>query len=400
MAIMEDHLFAPGHTACSGCGQALAVRLVLRAAGSNVIIANATGCLEIFSSNYPYSSWEVPWIHSLFENTAAVASGIEAALRITGRLGNTKVIAQGGDGGTADIGFGSLSGMLERGHDVLYVCYDNEAYMNTGIQRSGLTPYAASTTTSPAGKQSWGKPQGKKDMVGLALAHGAPYVATASVGYPHDLDRKVKRALEITGPKYLQIHCPCPLGWRHDTSLTIEIAKLAVQSGLFPLLEFRDGELVQAHKISRPRPVEEYLRPQGRFAHLFAGEAGQEQIAAIQQIAERNIARYGLRRQERTAAKVPATAGEVTTEEKAARDRERVFTAAELAGFDGREGRPAYLAYQGLVYDVSGSSLWPDGDHQGMHQAGEDLTAAMADAGHGDEILAQFPVVGRLARDI
>lgn len=392
--LAKEHLFAPGHTACAGCGQALAVRLVLRAAGSNVIVANATGCLEIFSSNYPYSSWEVPWIHSLFENTAAVASGIEAALKITGRLANTKVIAQGGDGGTADIGFGSLSGMLERGHDVLYVCYDNEGYMNTGVQRSGLTPYAASTTTSPAGKQSWGKPQRKKDMIALALAHGAQYVATASMGYPHDLDRKVKRALEITGPKYLQIHCPCPLGWRHDTSLTVEIAKLAVQTGLFPLLEFRDGELVQAHKISRPRPVEEYLRPQGRFAHLFASEAGREQIAVIQQIADRNIERYGLRRQDRTAAKGPATG-----EEKAPLERERVFTVAELAGFDGRKGQPAYVAYKGLVYDVSASSLWSNGDHQGMHQAGQDLTEAMADAGHGDEVLARFPVVGRLAQE-
>lgn len=207
-----DNLFAPGHTACAGCGQSLAVRLVLRAAGRNVIVTNPTGCLEIFSSNYPQSAWEVPWIHSLFENSSAVAAGIEAALKATGRLDRVRVIAQGGDGATADIGFGAISGVWERGHDILYICYDNEAYMNTGIQRSGLTPYDASTTTSPSGRKSWGNPTPKKDLPQIAVAHRVPYVATATVAYPHDLDRKVKKSLSIRGPKYLQIHVPCPVG--------------------------------------------------------------------------------------------------------------------------------------------------------------------------------------------
>jgi len=290
----NEHLFASGHTACAGCGQSLAVRLVLRAAGRNVILTNATGCLEVFSSNYPYSAWRVPWIHSLFENSAAVAAGIEAALKALGKLDEVRVIAQGGDGGTADIGLQALSGMLERGHDVLYVCYDNEAYMNTGIQRSGLTPYDSSTTTSPAGKASWGNPRPKKNMPEIAAAHGIPYVATASVGYPFDLDKKVKKALSIRGPKYIQILVPCPLGWRYDSSLTIQLAKLAVETGLFPLLEYENGRLVTARKIARKKPVEEYLRPQGRFRHLFESEAGKEELARIQAIADANIEKYGL----------------------------------------------------------------------------------------------------------
>ncbi|MBI4297357.1 MAG: pyruvate ferredoxin oxidoreductase [Chloroflexi bacterium] len=289
-----DHTFASGHSACSGCGEALGARLVLRAAGKNVILTTATGCLEVFSANYPYSSWGVPWIHSLFENSAAVASGIEAALRVTGKLGKTKVIAQGGDGATADIGFGALSGMFDRGHDILYVCYDNEAYMNTGVQRSGLTPYDASTTTSPAGKEAWGNPRPKKDLPQIVVAHGVPYVATASVAYPHDLDRKVKKALSIHGPKYIQVHVPCPLGWRHDSALTIDIAELAVKTGLYPLVEFENGKLVAVRRIPKKVPVEEYLKPQGRFAHLFRSEEGRSQIEVIQVMADANIERYHL----------------------------------------------------------------------------------------------------------
>jgi len=288
-----DHLFASGHTACPGCGQSLAARLVLRASGRNVIVINSTGCLEVFSSKYPESAWEVPWIHSLFENTAAVASGVEAVLRITGRLDKIRVIAQGGDGSTADIGLGAISGMLERGHDILYICYDNEAYMNTGIQRSGSTPYFARTTTSPPGRVSWGNPRPKKDVPQIALAHGIPYVATASVGYPHDLDRKVRRALSIRGPKYVQIHVPCPLGWQHAPSQSIDIARLAVNTGLYPLYEVEEGEL-KAQRIPRKVPVEEYLRPQGRFRHLFDKKGGQQGIKEIQGIADRNIEKYGL----------------------------------------------------------------------------------------------------------
>lgn len=258
-----------------------------------MIIANSTGCLEIFSSKYLESAWEVPWIHSLFENTAAVASGIEAALRATGRLDKVRVIAQGGDGSTADIGFGAISGMLERGHDILYICYDNEAYMNTGIQRSGSTPYYARTTTSPPGRASRGNPRPKKDLPQIALAHGIPYVATASVGYTHDLDRKVRKALSIRGPKYFQIHCPCPLGWQHDTSRSIEIARLAVNTGLYPLYEVESGEL-RVQKIPKRVPVEEYLKPQGRFRHLFEQEGGQREIEQIQRVADQNIEKYGL----------------------------------------------------------------------------------------------------------
>jgi pyruvate ferredoxin oxidoreductase beta subunit len=289
----NDHLLASGHTACPGCGQSLAARLVLRAAGRNVMVVNSTGCLEVFSSKYPESAWEVPWIHSLFENIAAVASGIEAALKVTGRLDEVRVIAQGGDGSTADIGLGAISGMLERGHDVLYICYDNEAYMNTGIQRSGLTPYYARTTTSPPGRASRGNWRPKKDVPQIAVAHGVPYVATASVGYPMDLDRKVRKALSIRGPKYVQIHVPCPLGWGTDPSRTIDIARLAVNTGLYPLYEVAEGVL-RSQKIPKRVPVEEYLKLQTRFRHLFDKDGAKEEVKDIQRVADQNIERYGL----------------------------------------------------------------------------------------------------------
>jgi len=289
----NDHLFASGHTACPGCGQSLAARLVLRASGRNVMVVNSTGCLEVFSSKYPESAWEVPWIHSLFENTSAVAAGIEAALKITGQLDRVRVIAQGGDGSTADIGLGAISGMLERGHDVLYICYDNEAYMNTGIQRSGSTPYYARTTTSPPGKVSLGNWRPKKDVPQIALAHGIPYVAVASVGYPMDLDRKVRKALSIRGPKYVQIHVPCPLGWGTAPERTIDFARLAVLTGLYPLYEVENGEL-RALKIPRKVPVEEYLKEQVRFRHLFGKEDRKKEIAEIQGIADQNIEKFGL----------------------------------------------------------------------------------------------------------
>ena len=289
----NDHLLASGHTACPGCGQSLAARLVLRAAGRNVMVVNSTGCLEVFSSKYPESAWEVPWLHSLFENTSAVAAGVEAALKITGQLDRVRVIAQGGDGSTADIGLGAISGMLERGHDVLYICYDNEAYMNTGIQRSGSTPYYARTTTSPPGKVSLGNWRPKKDVPQIALAHGIPYVAVASVGYPMDLDRKVRKALSIRGPKYVQIHVPCPLGWGTAPERTIDFARLAVLTGLYPLYEVENGEL-RALKIPKKLPVEEYLKEQVRFRHLFGKEDRKKEIAEIQGIADQNIEKYGL----------------------------------------------------------------------------------------------------------
>jgi pyruvate ferredoxin oxidoreductase beta subunit len=292
---MNKSLFSPGHTACAGCGQSLAARLVIDAAGANTIVANNTGCLEVFSTKYPESSWEVPWIHSLFENAAAVASGIESALKYLGKKDSINVIAQGGDGGTADIGLQALSGMLERGHDILYVCYDNEAYENTGIQRSGLTPYGTNTTTSPPGRQSIGNIRPKKPMPEIANAHAIPYVATASVGFAQDLQRKVKKALSIKGPKYIQIHVPCPLGWRHESALTFKIAKLAVETGLYPLIEYENGSLSSVRKLTQVKPAVEYLKAQGRFKHLLNNP---EEVKKIQDIADYNIQRYNLKAEE------------------------------------------------------------------------------------------------------
>ena len=284
-------LFKPGHTACAGCGQAIAARMVIDAAGPNTIIANNTGCLEVFSTKYPETAWGVPWIHSLFENCAAVASGIEAALIYLGKKDQINVIAQAGDGGTADIGLQALSGMLERGHDILYVCYDNEAYMNTGIQRSGLTPFDTNTSTSPIGARSTGNIRPKKPMPEIALAHGIPYVAVASAGYPQDIQRKVKKAISIKGPKYMQIHVPCPLGWRHESNQMLDVAKAAVETGLYPLVEFENGVLISKRQIT-PKPVEEYLKIQGRFKHLLNNP---EEIKKIQAIADNNIKKYGLK---------------------------------------------------------------------------------------------------------
>jgi len=291
---ITESLLAPGHKACAGCGEALAARIIMDAAGPDIIVTAATGCLEVFSTLYPQSAWKMPWIHSLFENSSAVAAGIEVALKALGRENEAKVIAQGGDGATADIGVGCLSGMFERGHDVLYICYDNEAYMNTGIQRSGLTPFEASTTTSPSGEISWGNKTDKKPMPEIAAAHKIPYVATATVGYIKDLEKKVKKALSIKGPKYLQVHCPCPLGWAHDPSLTIKVAKMAVQTGLIPIFEMENGKITSVRKIAKKRPVEEYLKLQARFRHLFKKIGGEEEIKRIQQIADNNIKKYGL----------------------------------------------------------------------------------------------------------
>jgi len=285
----KDHLFVSGHTACSGCGQAIAARLVVDSLGKDTIVCNATGCLEVFSTKCPQSSWCIPWIHSLFENAAAVASGIEAALKYLGKK-NIKVCAFAGDGGTSDIGLQALSGMLERGHDVLFCCFDNEAYMNTGIQRSGLTPYKASTTTSPAGKIWQGNWRPKKSVVEICAAHFIPYAASASVGFPQDLQRKIKKAASISGPKYIQIHCPCPLGWGFDSSLTLEIAKNAVLSGLYPLVEYEYGKLTKVFKISK-KPVTEYIKPQRRFRHLLKDEKALEEL---QKVADRNIEYYKL----------------------------------------------------------------------------------------------------------
>jgi len=282
-----------GHRACQGCGQALAARLVLEAAGPDVIVANATGCLEVFTTPWPETAWRVPWLHSVFENVAAIASGVEAAMKARGL--DTKVLAFGGDGGTFDIGFQALSGMLEREHDVLYVCFDNEAYMNTGVQRSSSTPHAAATTTSPAGRQRMGKRHLKKDLINIIAAHHIPYAATASVAYPADLRKKVRRAMAVEGPSFLHVHSPCPLGWGHASDATIAVARLAVESGLFPLIELERGQLAGVLPIRSPRPVREYLALQKRFAHLFSGKSkAKEELEHLQALADYNIERFEL----------------------------------------------------------------------------------------------------------
>jgi pyruvate ferredoxin oxidoreductase beta subunit len=287
-----------GHRACQGCGEALGARYAIDAAmqatDKQLIAANATGCLEVFSTPYPETSWQIPWIHSLFGNVAAVATGISAALRVKGKTG-TRVIAQGGDGGTQDIGFGCLSGMFERNDDVLYVCYDNGGYMNTGVQRSSATPPAARTnTTLPVGTSIGSRFGTGKFVPEIAMAHRIPYVATATVADLRDLEAKVKRAMEFCGARYVHILVPCPLGWGHPSDQTIHVARLAQQTGLFPVFEAQDGEVTHVARIRRRVPVEEYLKVQTRFAHLYGAHPKPEIVAAIQSEADRNIRRYGL----------------------------------------------------------------------------------------------------------
>jgi pyruvate ferredoxin oxidoreductase beta subunit len=287
-----------GHRACQGCGEALGARYAIdaamRAAGGQLIAANATGCLEVFSTPYPETSWQIPWIHSLFGNAAAVATGVAAALKVKGRH-EVRVIAQGGDGGTTDIGFGCLSGMFERNDDVLYICYDNQAYMNTGVQRSSATPPTAHTaTTMPLGAEP-GAPFGQgKNVPLIAMAHGIPYVATASVSHLRDLEEKVTKAMSMHGARYIHILVPCPLGWGAASQETIRLARLAVETGLFPLFEAEHGEVVNSNKIRHRVPVEDYLKLQKRFAHLFGMQPAVETIARIQAMADKNIKKFDL----------------------------------------------------------------------------------------------------------
>ncbi len=279
----KEEPFAPGHRACQGCGEVLALRLALKALGMNVIAISATGCMEIISSPFPYTSWRVPWLHVAFENAAAVASGVEAALRALKRKGRfprnrrVDVVAFAGDGGTADIGLQALSGALERGHDFVYICLDNEAYMNTGVQRSGCTPYGAMTTTSPPGKKSIGQMTWKKNVPAIAAAHGIPYVATATPAFFLDLMNKVKKAALVEGPAYVHIYSPCPTGWGTKGEDSITLAKLAVETRIFPLYEVIEGKYYITRKITKPKPVEEYLKRQRRFRHLT-----EEEIRKIQ----------------------------------------------------------------------------------------------------------------------
>ena len=295
--LTQKEYFAPGHRACQGCAEALAVRLIAKALGRNVVIASATGCMEIVSSPFPFTSWRVPWFHVAFENSAAVASGIESGLKILmrkGRIPSKKIVTLGiaGDGGTADIGLQALSGALERGHDMIYVCTDNEAYMNTGIQRSSSTPFGAATTTSPAGKVKMGQMTWKKNMAAIAAAHNIPYVATACPSYPIDLVQKVKKAAAIEGPAYLHILSVCPTGWRSTPENSIKLGRLAVETGVFPLYEIERGQYRLNVDFPKLRPLKEYTKLQGRFRHL-SDEMLQEIEKRVHQEYEQLKARAG-----------------------------------------------------------------------------------------------------------
>ncbi|MBW2964292.1 pyruvate synthase subunit beta [Candidatus Woesearchaeota archaeon] len=276
-ALPEKELFMAGHTACAGCAAPMVARTILKIGGPDTVVCNATGCMEVFTTPYPRTSWSVPWIHSAFENAAAVASGVDKGLKKKGVRDRTNVVVLGGDGGTFDIGFGAISGMLERGHKITYVCYDNGAYMNTGIQRSGATPKYSNTTTTPAGRVIHGKTEFSKPLPFIVAAHGA-YVATASVAFLQDFAAKLRKAFAFNGPSYIQIFAPCPTGWRHPTDQTIEIAKLAFKTNAYPLYEIENGVLKLSRKPTQFTPVDDYLMRQGRFKHL-----SKEDIADVQQ---------------------------------------------------------------------------------------------------------------------
>jgi pyruvate ferredoxin oxidoreductase beta subunit len=287
-----------GHRACQGCGEALGARYaldaVMRATKGKMIAVNATGCLEVFSTPFPETSWQIPWLHSLFGNAPAVATGVAAAMRAKGRT-DVRVVGQGGDGGTVDIGMACLSGMFERDDDVLYICYDNQAYMNTGVQRSGATPPAARTATTPAVGDEPGNVFGQgKNVPLIAMAHEIPYVATATVADLRDLEYKAARAMDFHGARYLHILVPCPLGWGSAPGDTIKVARLATESGLFPVFEAEAGTVTGVSPIRHRVPVTDYLRTQARYAHLFHPAERTKVIARIQAAADRNIARFGL----------------------------------------------------------------------------------------------------------
>lgn len=274
-----EEYFASGHRACAGCGEALVVRHVVKAAGPNSIAVMSTGCMEVVSTPYPQTAWKIPWIHGAFENNSAIASGIDSALKMQGKRENVNLLVFGGDGASFDIGFGALSGAMERGHKFTYVCTDNEAYMNTGIQRSGATPFLASTTTSPAGRVVHGKQEPKKPLPFIVASHGIRYVATVSPSNVVDLHKKVKKALEIPHASFIHAFSVCPVGWHSRSEQTIEIAKLAVQTRVFPMYEIENGILKFSQKVEKKNatPVKEYLQLQGRFKHLSEAEVQQIQ---------------------------------------------------------------------------------------------------------------------------
>jgi len=284
--------FTGGHSLCSGCAEPMIVRTVLNSIEDPVVVANATGCLEVASSRYPTSAWNVPWIHSAFENAAATIAGVEAAYKALVRKGKItrriRFVAFAGDGGTYDIGLQALSGALERGHDFLYIVLNNEAYMNTGVQRSSATPRGAHATTSPAGSVIPGKPQDRKDLTEIVVAHRVPYVAQASVSNLIDLANKVERAMKYEGPKLINVYSTCPLGWRTPWDSAVKIAKLAVDTCYWPLYEVENGVYRITYKPKEKLPIEEWLKPQGRFRHLFKSDKGREIIKELQEAVDRH----------------------------------------------------------------------------------------------------------------
>jgi pyruvate ferredoxin oxidoreductase beta subunit len=293
----KPDLFLSGHRACAGCAPATVLRLIMKATRGPTIVTEATGCMEVVSSIYPYTSWAVPWLHTAFETAASNASGIEAALKIMKKKGRLEheqvdVIAIAGDGGTYDIGIQALSGAVERGHDFLFVLYDNEAYMNAGIQRSGGTPHGAATTTSPAGKTVPGKLEYKKPIAEIMLAHEMPYVATASPYYWKDMLTKVRKGLEVEGPAFLHVFAPCPRGWRSDPAKSIEYSKLAVETCVFPVWEAVSGQCqlsVPSKLIAlapqKKKPVIDYLQGQGRFRHMLKPQ-GKKMLEDVQRVTD------------------------------------------------------------------------------------------------------------------
>ena len=274
--LSKPERFVGGHRLCAGCGAGLVCRGMMRALdeGDKAVVCNATSCLEVSSFLYPFTAWEDSYIHSAFENAAATCGGVEAAYNVMKRRGKIddtyKFLAIGGDGGTYDIGFQSLSGAMERGHDMVYVCYDNEAYMNTGIQRSSSTPHFADTTTTPVGKVVPGKPQQKKNLTKIMVAHGVPYVAqTTFIGNFKDISEKAHKAIYTPGAAFLNVMAPCPRGWRYPSEKMMEVTKMAVETCVWPLYEVVEGKYILSYKPKEKKPVEEYLKMQGRFAHMF-----------------------------------------------------------------------------------------------------------------------------------
>jgi len=293
--LIGEELFGPGHALCPGCGAGIISRLVTRIGGRNTIIVQPTGCLEVSTTLYPLTSWRVPWIHMAFENAAAVASGVRAAYNALLRKGviteDVNVVVLAGDGGTADIGFQAMSGAFERGDRFLFICYDNEAYMNTGMQRSGATPYGAATTTTPPGKFSIGQRTLKKDLMGSAIASNVKYAATGSPSHIIDLANKLEKALKAKGPSFIHFLSPCIPGWRIDSHMTIKISRLAVQTGLWPLYEYEDGRITVTVKVPKRIPVIDYIKLQGRFGHLLDKP---EEISKLQAYADALAEKFGL----------------------------------------------------------------------------------------------------------